>query len=168
MDWAAAPFPAASPELGEVTFVDSDILVIPRGARNPEGAWAFIRFVQQQENIELLAREQRKFSPLREVSDDFYVGHPNPHIELYRRLAESPNARSFPMVAIVEELREEMNLAVEKVWLGVETPEIALQQAEAKLQRLLDRSMRQWERIRENREQMAAEEIQKDTLGVRE
>lgn len=160
LDWAAAPFPAYRADLGEVTFVDTDVIVIPRGARDPEASWEFIRFMQQQENLELLSRAQRKFSPLREVSAEFYRDHPNPQIELFRYLAESPAARHTPPIPIMDELREEMNLAVQRVWLGAESPREVLVSTEEKLQRLLDRSLRQWERIRETHETLVAEDSQ--------
>lgn len=151
MEWGAAPFPAFSEDMAEVTFVDTDILVIPKGARHPHEAWEFIRFVQRQENIERLCFSQHKFSPLRQVSPDFYMDHPNPEIDLFRRLAESPNAHPVPRMPIVEELREEMIVAVDKVWLRTSTPEQALADAQKKMQALLDRAMRQWNRVSEGR-----------------
>lgn len=151
MEWAAAPFPAVSQDMQDVTYVDTDILVIPKGSRHPLEAWEFIRFVQRQENLERLCRAQWKFSPLRVVSDDFYQGHPNPHIRMFRRLAESPNAHPVPMLPVIEELREEMYLAVDRVWLRTATPEQALAEAESKLQHALDRQLRQWSRVRNAR-----------------
>lgn len=151
MEWGVAPFPAVSEDLADVTFVDSDILVIPRGARHPDEAWEFIRFVQQQENMELLCLGQRKFSPLREVSEAFYEQHPNPHIHLFHRLAESKNAHAVPRIPLVEMLRDEMAVAVDKVWLRKDTPDNALRQAQEHLQTELDRRRRQWERVREER-----------------
>ncbi|MDK2971992.1 MAG: multiple sugar transport system substrate-binding protein [Candidatus Sumerlaeota bacterium] len=151
MEWGVAPFPSVSEELSDVTFVDSDILVIPNGARHPDEAWEFIRFVQRQENMEALCKAQRKFSPLKAVSPEFYTNHPNPNIDLFRHLAESPNAHPVPRFPIVEVMRDEMSVAMDKVWLREDTPEKALEHAEKIMQSELDRRERQWERIAEQR-----------------
>src|SRR5206468_8524538 len=50
LDWGAAPFPypADRPDLKNSSPVDMDILAIPTGARHPEAAWEFIRYVNSQ------------------------------------------------------------------------------------------------------------------------
>jgi multiple sugar transport system substrate-binding protein len=151
MDWAAAPFPAADPSRQNVTFVNCDIIVIPRGCKNIRGAWDFIRFTQQQENIELLNLGQRKFSPLRRISREFHDNHPNPHIRLFRSLAESENAHVHPGLSIWTEYDTWMRTAFEKTWFGLETPANALQLTQDYMQESLDRSRRQWKRVETGR-----------------
>ncbi len=72
--------------------VEADLLVIPAGARHPREAFEFIRYVNQQKPMEKLCLGQRKFTPLREVSPEFFQRHPNPYIGEFLELAKSPNA----------------------------------------------------------------------------
>jgi len=151
LEYGVAPFPTNYPDAPPTTFVDCDVLVIPAGAKYKEEAWEFIKFVQQQKNIELLCSNQWKFSPLKKVSKDFYEDHPHPYIELFRDLAESPNAIPAPRTAIIDELKTEMAHAVTSVWLREATPEEAAAEAQDKLQRLLDQHDKQWDRVRDFR-----------------
>ncbi|MEQ8818913.1 MAG: ABC transporter substrate-binding protein [Sumerlaeia bacterium] len=152
--WAAAPFPAGFETGGEpVTIVETDLLVIPRGAEHPREAWDFIQFVQQQRNMERLCLDQFKFSPLREVSEDFYASHPNKEIELFRELAESKNAFGAPQIAIWTEYRDELGAAYQQLWTnpGGSDPETLMRQVKERLQPRLDQANRAWERVREDR-----------------
>ena len=151
LEWAAAPFPAISKDMKDVTLVESDILVIPKGSPHVEEAWEFIKFVQQQENMEMLCLLQKKYSPLREVSDEFYEKHPNPHIRLFRRLAESENAAIVPQLAVYNEYLEEMRTAYDNVWRMEQTPIEALQTVKQRIQPKMDRSLEKWNHVRDKR-----------------
>jgi ABC-type glycerol-3-phosphate transport system substrate-binding protein len=151
LEWGAAPFPAVSEDLADTTLVECDVLVIPRGSRHAEEAWDFIQFVEKQANMETLCLLQKKFSPLQEVSRGFYEQHPNPYIRLFRRLAESPNARTVPQISIYNEYSDEMVGAYDKVWLRIETPEKALGAVTDRMQPKFDRVLHQWKRVEEQR-----------------
>ena len=134
LEWGVAPFPAVE-GLENVTLADCDDLVIPTDAPHPREAFEFISFVQQQENMELLCMEQRKFSPLKKVSEDFWIKHPHPYIKLFYELAESPNAKTQPMIPMFQQMREEMNSAFSEVWLLKKTPEQALERVQNRIHR---------------------------------
>jgi ABC-type glycerol-3-phosphate transport system substrate-binding protein len=151
LEWGAAPFPAVSKELGDVTLVEGDLLVIPKGCRHVEEAWDFIKFVQRQENMEELCLLQKKFSPLRTVSEEFYERHPNPFIRMFRRLAESEGACTVPQVSIYNEYADEMIGAYDLVWLQQESAAEALEAVKERIQPKYDRALRQWKRVREER-----------------
>lgn len=151
MEWGAAPFPAIREGMEPATVVESDILVIPRGTRHVEEAWNFIKFVQERENMEKLCLGQQKFSPLREVSDGFYEGHPNPYIRLFRELAESPNARGIPKIPVWAEFRDEMAVALDRIWVSGEDPATALRRVRTRVQPKLDRANARWEAVRAER-----------------
>jgi len=155
LDWAVAPFPSEtySPD-APGTVVESDILVIPRGARHVEEAWDFIRFVQRQRNMEDLCLGQGKFSPLREVSEEFYARHPNPFIRTFRRLAESPNAKAVPRIGVWSEYRDEVAAAVQSIWTAGDDPVdvgAALGRVKERIQPKLDRANRRWETVKDER-----------------
>jgi len=146
--WGAAPFPSAVPGLEKVTLVEEDILVIPKGARHPEEAFAFIAFVNSQEGSELLAMGQKKFPPLKEISPSFVANHPNPYIDVFIDLARSPNAHYPPMIGIWNEYGDELSATFEEVWLRQISPEEGLASVRERLQKRLDREL--------DREELAA------------
>ena len=88
--WGAAPFPSAVPGLKDVTYCGFDILVIPRGAKHKKEAFEFIAYVNRQDVIEKLNMLHCKNSPLAKVSDKFLSEHPNPYIDVFEKLAASP------------------------------------------------------------------------------
>lgn len=154
LEWTAAPFPSAFDTQGEpVTIVETDILVIPRGSRHPEEAWDFIKYVQRQDVMEKLCTLQLKFSPLAEVSADFDAKHPNPHIGLFRRLAESKNARAVPQIPVWTEYRDELIFAHQRAWADPEgtDPAEAMRLVKERIQPRLDEANRRWDRVAKER-----------------
>ena len=149
MEWGAAPFPcpADRPDLRHSSPVESDVLVIPRGARHPDEAFEFIQFVNEREGSEILNLGQRKFTPLMDVSELFLREHPNPHIEVFIDLAKSPNAFIPPQMPLWQEYQAELSTAFDQVWLCEKTPEEALEAVEDRMQRKLDRDLRRYERM---------------------
>lgn len=146
MEWGVAPFPSAVPGRDSVTLAESDILVIPRGARHPDEAFAFIAYVSSQKGLELLNIGQRKASPLKEQSASYRKNHQHPHIELFANLAKSRAVCIAPKTGIVEELRREMRVAFERVMLLQAEPADVLKQQQKRMQRSLDRLLKQVQR----------------------
>jgi ABC-type glycerol-3-phosphate transport system substrate-binding protein len=150
MEWGAAPFPAKDPaRFPLVTIVDEDVLAIPKGARHPREAFEFIRYVNQQGPMEKLCLGQRKFSPLANVSDEFYRQHPNPHIKEFVEAAKSPDARSEPRFAIWGVYNDELNAAIDRIMALEATPEEAVGPVQARVQWKLDRMLTRWEMVKD-------------------
>lgn len=154
VEWAVAPFPGESGDTeNPPALMMADLLVIPRGVKHVEEAWDFIKFVQQQKNMEELCLKQRKFSPLVKVSEDFYKGHPNPYIRVFRKLAESKNAYPAPDVPIWAEYKDELNSAVQQIWTSEEDVDVEalLKTIKKRLQPKLDRANERWDLVKEAR-----------------
>ncbi len=153
LEWGVAACPAADGVgRGEpVTLVQSDVVVIPKGTRHPREAFEFICYLQRQDVAEKLARAQQKFTALRDVSPGFLQGHPNPAIGLFIRLARSPAVRSVPRLSIWHEYDEELAAARERVTDLRETPEVALAAVQERMQWKLDRVMRRWDAVGDER-----------------
>lgn len=148
LEWGAAPFPSVDPvRLPNVTVAECDVLVIPKGAREADGAFAFMRFVNRQESLEKLALAQRKFSPLRAVSEDFWRRHPNPYIRVFVNLAASPNARYVPRLTVWQAYKDEMIVATDRIYSQLATPAAALEDVERRVQRKYDRILRRWDQV---------------------
>ena len=139
-EWAAVPFPypADRPDLANTTFVDEDVVVIPRGAKHPREAFKFIAFLQSQKGMEQLCLGQRKHSPLMKTSAEFYRKHPNPFIKLFTDLAKSKNAVSPPKIGIWPEYNDEMKNAFDDIALMKKTPKEALDYVQARMQPKFD------------------------------
>jgi len=139
--WGAAPFPSAIDGLSDVTIIEEDILVIPKGARYPNEAFQFLAFVNSQKGSELLAMGQKKFPPLKEISPSFVSSHPNPFIQVFIDLAKSPNAYTPPMIGIWNEYGDEINARFEEIWLQQISPAEGLRNVRERMQGKLDREL---------------------------
>jgi multiple sugar transport system substrate-binding protein len=135
LEWGAAPFPYPKdrPDMANSTFVDNDILVIPKGARHPDEAFEFIAYVMSQPAMEKLCLGQRKQSALAKVSDAFWKEHPNPYIKLFADLAHSKNTLTPPPLGIWSEYESELNNAYQEVALLKKTPQEALDAVQARM-----------------------------------
>ncbi len=152
MEWGAAPFPAKDPQkYPQVTFADADMLVIPKGSHHPKEAFEFIRYINTQGPMEKLCLGQRKFSPLSKVSDGFIKNHPNPYIRTFIALANSPNAQRVPALSVWGEYNDEMNVAVDRVTALEATPQEALDAVQLRMQWKLDRVLRRWDAVKDQR-----------------
>jgi ABC-type glycerol-3-phosphate transport system substrate-binding protein len=140
LEWAAVPFPhpANRPDLANATHIDEDVLVIPRGARHPDEAFEFLKFIESQQGMEMLCLGQRKHSPLAQVSADFYRHHPNPFIKLFYSLASTPNPIVPPKFGIWPEYSNELTNAFDEITLQKKTPKEALDYVQARMQPKLD------------------------------
>lgn len=149
LDWGVAAFPSADALAGSppVTIIESDVVVIPRGAAHPREAFEFMRYLQRQDVAEKLARAQRKFTALKEVSDGFANGHPNREIAFFIRLSRSPGARAVPRLPFWLEYKAEMRTAVEDVIALRQLPAPALENVQRRMQKRMDRWTRRWDAV---------------------
>jgi multiple sugar transport system substrate-binding protein len=151
MSYGVAGWPAAQPGVNDFATADSDMLAIPRGCKHPREAWEFLRYIStpnlaaqsfdELRGDELLCFLQEKPSPFAQWSPYFTSHNPNPNVAIFRRLAESPHTITFPKMGVFEEYLSEMITAFDKVRLGLETPEKALQDCQVRMQ-----SSWSWER----------------------
>jgi multiple sugar transport system substrate-binding protein len=132
-EWGVAPFPSADARLVDVTYANSDVLTVPRGARHKREAFEFIAYVNRQEVTEKLNILNCQNSPLRQVSRRFLKVHPNPYIEVFERLLASPNARGVPPCPIWPEVGAELDNAVQRLALLQSTAEQALRDAQRRV-----------------------------------
>jgi len=152
IEWGVAAFPSVDPErLPDVTAAMCDVMVIPAGARHPREAFAFMAFVNRRAEIEKLCLGQGKFSPLRVVSPGFYKRHPNPDIQIFARLAASPNARIMPPYAICTEYMDALTTATNEMILNDPPVDSILGPVQARLEKSHLREQEHWNRVKEKR-----------------
>ena len=152
MEWGAAPFPAQDPKKTPlVTVAECDVLAIPKGARHPDEAFEFIKYVNTQGPMEKLCLGQRKFSPLATISREFIKKHPNPYIETFIELARSPYALYVPRISIWNEYTEEIGVAYGNAFDQRVSPQEALDTVQSRVQWKFDRVLRRWDKIKDER-----------------
>jgi len=154
LDWDVASFPSADPVAGkDTTLVETDVLVIPRGARHAAEAFAFLAYLCQRDPAEKLALGHRKFTALRDVSPTFLAQHPNPHIRAFIQLASSSNAHAVPRLGIWREYSEEMRVAGGNALWQVSSPEEALARVQRRVAWRWARAQARWDRVAETRQE---------------
>jgi multiple sugar transport system substrate-binding protein len=146
-EWAVAPFPSVlsdtftkPDEFADrgAAYCDFDTLVIPQGARHKLEAFEFIAFVNRQDEMEKLNALHCKFTPLAKTSPNFFKHHPNPYIDIFDRLAASPNASALPAIPTWPEAYDELNFMLQRVCLLQQEPAAALAQTQQRLQARLE------------------------------
>lgn len=150
-EWGAAPFPAFKGASQPYSLALGDALAIPSAAKHPEAAFEFIRFVSRQKNLEQLCLEQRKFSPLKAISPDFISRHPNPYIKMFRSLALSRNIRFQPKILVWDEYRDELTVAIDRVFTEPEDIRQATARVQEVIQPKLDRALKRWNLVKDKR-----------------
>jgi multiple sugar transport system substrate-binding protein len=142
MQWGAAPFPAPASRPGGAgaSDIESDTIVIPVGSKHGAEAWEFVQYVQTQAAMEELCLGQRKHSPLKEPSEQFYARHDHPYVRLFADIGAGPNAYWAPQIPVWNEYLREMVTAADKIQNLNATPRQALEELEAPIQLALDRN----------------------------
>lgn len=121
LDYAAAPFPVADglyDPARPVGMIDTDVLVIPKGAKDPQASMEFIAYLQRQEVVEFLSSVHCKMSPLRESTPAFLDRHKNRAVRVHDALAKSDRAYYSPKTRAWPEIRLEYGNFAQGLWNG--------------------------------------------------
>lgn len=147
-EYGAAAFPEEEEHPGApLTIAETDILVIPAGARHPKEAMQFIAFVAQQKNTEKLCLGQHKISPLRQVSDEFMNHHSHPYLKVFQSLANSSRAQPTLSLPTFKEYANDMITYVNLVLLGRMGADEARVTMLARQQKALDAKVDRWNKV---------------------
>src|SRR5688572_25557331 len=88
--------------------------------------------------MEKLCQLHCKNSPLTKVSENFYKNHPNPYVDVFDRLAASPNARTLPQIPIMPQVLDELTALSQRISLLEAEPKDALAELQVRLQAKYD------------------------------
>ncbi len=150
LKWVASPFPYPKdrPDLKGHTIVDQDIFVLLKNCRHREEAIDFLAYVQSQGPMEKLCLGQKKSSPLRVKSPEFWAKQDNPSIRLFDDMAYSKSCISTPKLGIWPEYSAEISNALDEVSLLQKSPEDALKAIDERIQPKLDQYLNRLEKRR--------------------
>lgn len=138
-EWGAAPFPSAVPGLNDVTYAGMDVWVIPSTAKHKKEAFEFIAFASRQDQIERLASLHYNLSPLKQESEAYRDFHPNAYVDVYEKLASSPNARPLPRLVNWQQISDELTQAAERSYTLDGTTQEILDETQARGQKELNK-----------------------------
>lgn len=148
MEYGVAPMPSvtASTPGAAAGLIDTDVLVIPRGVRNPQASMEFIAFTQRQDMVELLATAHCKPSPLAKASPSFLKNHPNRGIQVHYDLLQSTGAYVPPRTPVWQQFKDEFDTMVQRLWRDETTVEAATEAMQLRVQGLIARDTEQRDR----------------------
>lgn len=136
LDYAATsiPIPVGGHPATEVV---GNSLVIPRGSRHKEAAWAFVRFAAQREQLLRVCKQSGRLpAHIGAAMDPIYTEHPI----LGAFVRELPHGRTLPLVPGYMEMTDALNRQLEQAFNHKKTPEAALETAASEAERILSRS----------------------------
>jgi ABC-type glycerol-3-phosphate transport system substrate-binding protein len=150
LKWSAAPFPYPKdrPDLKGHTIIEQDIFVLLKHCKHRDAAIAFLDYLQQQAPMEKLCMGQKKSSPLRLKSPEFWAKHDNPVIHLFDDMAYNTTSFATPKIGIWPEYDAEIGNALDEVSLLRKTPEDAVRDIDARMQPKLDQYLNRLEKRR--------------------
>lgn len=139
LDYGVAPIPTF-PGHPTASSAGSWWLAIPRGARHPDAAWAFMRFaVERQTQLEEAGATDEDLFPANRLAAADSAFLTSPALRVFAQQMEV--AHSPTVVPLAHDVFwREVTGAKDRVIYGRQTPREALQQAEQVVQDALDRS----------------------------
>jgi len=156
LDYGVGHWPEKVPGIRDFAMAEADVMTIPRGAKNPNAAWEFIKYAnsvnpnarsrEELKGIEITCFLQGKNSPLREWSPFFEAHHPNPFVKIFRELSASPHAVCVPQMGIWQAYHREFTAAFQSVRSLAETPEAALAYCQKRMDQSWNRYLKSLER----------------------
>lgn len=139
-DYGVCAFPTLDGKGPPVGHIDTDVIVIPRGARHPEASMEFIAWTQRQDMTELLATAHCKPSPLAVASESFLATHPNRGVRVHYDLFRSPRAFHAPRTRVWQQIKDEFDTQVQRVWRDEAPAEQIMRALQPRAQAILDRA----------------------------
>ncbi len=138
------PHPANRPDLANMAWQDGDIMVMPDGARHPQAAWEFMRWLQEPRQQEDYAGRLNNLPTVRALLNSPKITTGSRSKEtlgyiLQHIAANQANTRFFPALPVTKLYRDALDNAVQLAELHRKTPEEALADAQKRVQRELDR-----------------------------
>lgn len=141
-EYGVAPMPASGSirdDGAPVGAAEADVVVVPRGVKDPGACVEFLRFCQERENLERLSLAHFKNSPLAESSEGFRSLHPNRGLAAFDAVAKSPRSFTTPRTRAWPEIKREMDAMMDPVCEGNEPASAVLARVDRRVQAVLDR-----------------------------
>ena len=168
VDYGVVPLPAPTEGRPNAGWVNGNFFVVPRGCKNPAGAWEFMKFWSGFGGHEAEAAASAAaggwIPASRRVVEqpafqDYLDRHPN--FRTFVELAESPYQVPTPAVPIQAYFYERVNRAAEEALSQTKTPRQALDDAARDIQQRLDAV-----RDRNRKQERASERVSRANCSI--
>jgi len=145
LQYAVAPLPHPQTGRENAGWVNGNFFIVPKGCKNPAGAWAFMKFWSGFGGHEAEAAKSAasggwvpasKHVVEQPAFQQYLDQHPK--FRLFVKLAESPNQIPTPAVPVQAFFYERVNRAAEEALTLQKSPQAALDSATADIQNRLD------------------------------
>lgn len=140
LEYAAAPVPVESsiydPEK-PTGMIEADVLMIPRGCRHPEEAFAFVKWMQGYEVQARLASSHAKSSPMSRVPEGYYESHPNKYVKVHEAITRSERVQILPQTRVWQQYADMTLGAFQSIWQGKPVEPI-VREVQTRVQELID------------------------------
>jgi multiple sugar transport system substrate-binding protein len=145
IDYGVAPLPTPPSGRDRAGWVNGNFFVVPRGCRNPQGAWEFMKFWSGFGGHEAEAAisaaaggwvPASRYVVEQPAFDNYLRQHPQ--FRLFVDLAQSPNQVPTPTIPVQAYFFERVNHAVEEALSLAKSPQQALDEATRDVQQRLD------------------------------
>jgi multiple sugar transport system substrate-binding protein len=136
------PYPPGGRE--KCTFTEGNAYLIPTGAKNPDEAWVFIRWAMEKQQVLDLAAGTGGSTPTHieaAHSKEFLEGMA-PGFVNFVDILGSPNVKKAPFTPVTILYQNELSAAYDAVRWGKKTPQQAMDDVTAKVQKELDRALK--------------------------
>lgn len=139
LEYGVAPIPydVNHPERKGTTLIAVNQLAIPTDAKHPKEAWEFLRWLQRKDVQVRFAEALNNLPSTLAALHDPALTTGSPRKENFGKfceIAQSPNARGFPVTPVSQLYQDELGRATEFVLYGTKTPEQALRDVQAKVE----------------------------------
>lgn len=124
LEWAPAAFPTLDDK--PAALIEADLLSIPAGAREVEGAKSFLRHAMRPESIREIAFGHQKILPLQHWPQSFLERHPNPKLAEFREILTKAQLFHDPKVPGWMKYLGYIKKAFKEIWTGRQTAQQAL------------------------------------------
>ena len=125
LDWGAMPMPAFSPELENVTMVDTSTIFIPANSDNKREAAVFMEYLFSPEPMAKFTRALGNL-PARKSLQESDIYDELENFSVWLDALNGPNAIGAPSVPFTSEYRADLASAFESVFQGNATLDDAL------------------------------------------
>lgn len=147
MQVGAAAWPAVDEVVakGPVVFVDSDTVWIPKGAKHPDEAWEFIKFLNSAEGQRILNCGEggaERVPTVRNYGGSAFIKeHLSPFIKTHIDLMYSRNVKITPKIPVFLTYASEMAAAADDIYLKGDNPKERLEKAIKRAQEAIDKAL---------------------------
>lgn len=143
LNYGIAPIPhdEKHPEAKKVGYMNVNLLYIPKGAKNPEAAWEFLKWLTAKEQMLKFDVALGNLAPRKSVVDDPAFDKV-PGFDQFAKYAKEHDLKPLPSLPFKEEYLNEIQKQMDQIQRGKISLDEGLKKVEEKIQPIADEMMK--------------------------